>query len=61
MAAEDNPADEMQPTKEEWERYEAGRCPRCEGTGKYQRLPVSPVTDCAVCNGTGQIDPEPAS
>lgn len=28
-------------------------CPRCEGTGKYQRLGFAP-TDCALCNGTGK-------
>jgi len=30
-------------------------CPRCEGSGKYQRLPGNAVTDCAVCEGTGKI------
>jgi DnaJ-class molecular chaperone len=29
-------------------------CPRCEGTGKYSRLPGQEKL-CAVCNGTGQI------
>ena len=35
------------------------QCPRCEGTGKYQRL-AEPERDCAVCNGTGMCPvPEP--
>lgn len=28
-------------------------CPRCEGTGKYQRLGFA-TKKCAVCNGTGK-------
>jgi hypothetical protein len=30
-------------------------CPRCMGTGKYQRFPTEPQKDCAICNGTGRI------
>jgi len=30
-------------------------CPRCEGTGKYQRLPADAEKDCAICDGTGKI------
>lgn len=29
-------------------------CPRCEGTGKYQRLGF-PANDCALCNGSGHV------
>lgn len=29
-------------------------CPRCEGTGEYQRLGFSP-SKCALCNGTGHV------
>lgn len=33
-------------------------CPRCMGTGKYQRFPTEPQKDCAICNGTGRITEE---
>ncbi len=33
-------------------RLEEFQCPRCEGTGVYERLALPP-TDCAVCEGTG--------
>jgi hypothetical protein len=39
---------------------DSSMCPRCEGTGIYQRaLCESKV--CAVCNGTGKITPEIAN
>lgn len=39
----------------ESQRHDGLKCPRCMGTGKYQRLPMDPETECAVCNGTGEI------
>lgn len=30
-------------------------CPRCDGTGEYQRLPWDPRVRCAVCNGSGKL------
>jgi len=33
----------------------ASTCPRCEGSGKYQRLPNDPEKPCAICDGTGKI------
>jgi len=30
-------------------------CPRCCGTGKYQRFPNDLIRDCAVCGGKGEI------
>lgn len=35
-------------------RAEMSACPRCEGSGKYQRF-MSQEKPCAVCNGTGRI------
>lgn len=31
-------------------------CPRCEGTGRYQRGPFDGDKPCAICNGTGLMD-----
>lgn len=30
------------------------KCPRCEGTGRYQRFGC-PEKDCSVCDGKGRI------
>jgi hypothetical protein len=34
------------------------KCPRCMGTGEYQRLPGDLETECAVCSGTGEVPDE---
>jgi RecJ-like exonuclease len=30
-------------------------CPRCDGTGRYQRGPTDEEKSCSICNGTGKI------
>lgn len=32
------------------------KCPRCEGTGKYQRGPLDNEGPCSICNGTGLME-----
>lgn len=32
---------------------EAGRCPRCEGTGRYRRFGCE-EKPCSLCDGTGK-------
>ena len=46
---------ESQATTKEMEEPLNWRCPRCEGSGNYQRLPEDPETVCAVCDGLGVI------
>lgn len=80
MGPEDNPADDVEPTQEEWDAWERAyneapevplsperiaeiveyattTCPRCEGRGRYYRLPGDPGSPCGVCDGTGKMAP----
>jgi hypothetical protein len=34
---------------------DVSNCPRCDGTGRYQRAPWDEALECAVCGGTGQL------
>lgn len=46
---------EMERHKEQEVEEYGSPCPRCDGTGRYQRLPQSTPAPCAVCEGQGRL------
>lgn len=63
MPPEDNPADDVQPTREEWESYEAAKVPPCRICQSVKDVIVYPddhsqavCPDC--CAKAGHLDGE---